>query len=125
MTELWNLHQEANKETLAVSCMFPGIWICFLNDPRCIGNELHDSTEETIVLHYCHAGRVQIENPYMRMMLASGDILSLPDIGEEEVCLLSERYSGFSLIIAPKEARQTVHSFSADWLGMDLDFEKL
>lgn len=118
--------REPVQESAAVRGVFPGVWFYFFENPDLIGGEFHESDENLLVLHYCHAGRVLIGRMQERSSLASGDLWIVPKLHEKStVTLLSKRYSGVSMLLKPETAQDTVGGFFANVLGTELDLENL
>lgn len=106
--------------------VFPGIGFCFLENPGLIGREPREGGEDALVLHYCYAGRVQMEHAQARSGLASGEIWIVPELLEgDAITLLSKRYSGVSVLLEPKRVQDSVSRFSADFFGTDLNLDAL
>lgn len=105
-------------------CPFPGVWLRFVDDPEEIGRTCPGPKGETLELHFCRAGRVQVGSGSSPRILTGGSVWFVPH-PPEPVHLLSKKYTGLSLFLAPQQAREVVETLSAELLDTALDLDRL
>lgn len=105
-------------------CPFPGVWLRFVDDPEEIGRDCPGPKGETLELHFCRAGRVQVGDGSPPRILTGGSVWFVPH-PPEPVQLLSKKYTGLSLFLAPQQAREVVESLSKELLDTALSLDRL
>ncbi|MDY3992850.1 MAG: AraC family transcriptional regulator [Evtepia sp.] len=103
---------------------FPGVWLRFADDPEKIGMDCPGPKGETLELHFCRAGRVQVGSSSPPRILTGGSVWFVPH-PPEPVHLMSKKYTGLSLFLAPHQAREVVEALSAEILDTALDLDRL
>lgn len=105
-------------------CPFPGVWLRFVDNPEEIGKVCPGPKGETLELHFCRAGRVQVGSGSPPRILTGGSVWFVPH-PPEAVHLLSKKYTGLSLFLAPQKAREVVEALSAELLDTALNLDRL